>query len=155
MRLASADNDADLRDVDRWVAPEQEGVPHPPIVVGGRANRNGSTRPPSVDQVGDDLVVDRDDLVARVDGREIPLTPMQAGILEVLVTHTGQVVHRSSLQQRVWGTDNPLFNSAVERQVEVLQQELGDNPAEPSRITVSGAGYRYRPPGFEKLNDAN
>jgi len=77
--------------------------------------------------------------VARVEGREVPLSAREFALAEVLMAHAGQVLGREQLLSRVWGYDYDGGSNVVEVYVRYLRRKLGPDVIE----TVRGAGYRF------------
>ena len=77
---------------------------------------------------------------ARIDGRELDLTPKEFDLLALLAREPGAVVSRAEILQEVWQTT--WFGSAKTIDVHVagLRKKLGD----PAWIeTVRGVGYQF------------
>ena len=88
------------------------------------------------------LDVDVAGRIARVDGREVPLTRTEFDILAVLAREPGTAVDRPSLLQSVWGPGY-LDDHVVDVHVANLRRKLGDDPEHPRFVeTVRGVGYR-------------
>lgn len=86
-----------------------------------------------------DLTVDTARRLASRNGRTIPLTRKEFGILEVIVAASGRVVSAEELLERVWDEEADPFTNAVRITMMTLRRKLG----EPGLIeTVVGAGYR-------------
>ena len=108
---------------------------------------------PSVDslifQVGPlTLNVDKRSLLKN--HRERRLTPKQAHLLEVLMRHPGQVVHRSELMKRVWETDFLDDTRTLDVHIRWVREAVEDNPSKPRYITtVRGKGYQFAIPEEE------
>ena len=91
-------------------------------------------------QVGD-LVLDRLERIARRDGQEIALLPLQFRVLELLMLNKGEVVTRSMLLEHVWGFRFDPQTNIVETHISHLRARI-DRAGQPSRVvTVRGAGY--------------
>jgi DNA-binding response OmpR family regulator len=77
-----------------------------------------------------------------VGSRRVPLTPREFDTLNVLVQHTGNVVHRDELLTNVWGDDTDVASNVVDVVVRSLRKKLAEraNAIE----TISGIGYRLR-----------
>jgi two-component system response regulator RegX3 len=78
-------------------------------------------------------------------GREVPLTPRELDILEVLAARRGEAVSRTELVACIWGTgtDGDVTTRTVDQHVASLRRKLGDDAAQPRLIeTVYGYGYR-------------
>jgi DNA-binding response OmpR family regulator len=92
-----------------------------------------------------DLTVWPRELRAERQGREIQLSPREAGILEVLHEHAGEVVTRDTLLNRCWGLDYFPESRTLDQHIAKLRKTLGDDAEAPEIIeTVRGAGYRCR-----------
>ncbi|MCU1369808.1 MAG: two component transcriptional regulator, winged helix family [Ilumatobacteraceae bacterium] len=89
----------------------------------------------------------RVELAARqlwVDGTEVSLSPKEFDLLALLMRSAGSVVIRERIMEAVW--DEHWYGSTKTLDVHVswLRRKLGDDPAEPRRITtVRGVGFRY------------
>ncbi len=100
-------------------------------------------RDATIVQVGN-LSLNRLDRIARMDGREIDLLPLQFKLLEFLMLNEGRVVTRTMLLERVWGFRFDPRTNIVETHLSHLRAKI-DTPGQPSLIvTVRGAGYMVR-----------
>jgi two-component system, OmpR family, response regulator RegX3 len=89
------------------------------------------------------LEIDERGRRARVDGRELELTPKEFDLLALLARDPGAVVSKAEILQQVWQTT--WFGSAktIDVHVAALRKKLGD----PSWIeTVRGVGMRLHVP---------
>lgn len=78
---------------------------------------------------------------ARVDGRDVSLTALEAGALGLLAARRGATVSREQLLAEVWGYAAGATTRAVDHTLSRLRRKLGDTP--PRWITASrGGGYR-------------
>ena len=102
--------------------------------------RPSASTPPTL--VTADLVVDTARRVATRDGRSLPLTRKEFGVLEVLAAASGRVVSAEELLERVWDEAADPFTNAVRITVMTLRRKLGDPPLVE---TVIGVGYRLGP----------
>lgn len=73
-------------------------------------------------------------------GRTIELSAREFSLLEMLVSHAGQVLSREQMLSGVWGYDYDPGSNVVEVYVRNLRRKLGDDVIE----TVRGMGYRLR-----------
>jgi two-component system response regulator RegX3 len=90
------------------------------------------------------LEIDERGRRAKVDGRELELTPKEFDLLVLLARDPGAVVSKAEILQEVWQTT--WFGSAktIDVHVAALRKKLGD----PSWIeTVRGVGMRLHVPG--------
>lgn len=76
--------------------------------------------------------------------RDIELTRRQANLLELLIRRAGTVVHRSTIENALYGFDEPVTPNAVEATVSRLRQKLADAGLTDALVTVRGVGYLLR-----------
>jgi DNA-binding response OmpR family regulator len=105
--------------------------------------RRTGERPPTRSTRIGALEIDERGRRARVDGRELELTPKEFDLLALLAREPGAVVSKAEILQEVWQTT--WFGSAktIDVHVAALRKKLGD----PSWIeTVRGVGMRLHVP---------
>jgi DNA-binding response OmpR family regulator len=80
---------------------------------------------------------------ASLDGRELPLTSYELGVLIALARRAGETVPREELARAVKGGEyDPSVDRSLDVHVSHLRQKLGDDAREPRTIcTVRGKGY--------------
>jgi DNA-binding response OmpR family regulator len=80
---------------------------------------------------------------ASLDGRELPLTSFELGVLIALARRAGETVPREDLARAVKGGEyDPSVDRSLDVHVSHLRQKLGDDAREPRTIcTVRGKGY--------------
>lgn len=101
-----------------------------------RANTVAAT--PDVQRLGS-LEIDRREHRVRVDGDEIPLTPKEFGLLDLLAVDPGAVVTRRECLVEVWETEYYGTTRTVDVHVASLRKKLGH----PEWIeTTRGVGFR-------------
>jgi hypothetical protein len=99
--------------------------------------------------VADELGIEEDpelDEEARelaVDGKPVPLTPLEYGLFRQLREREGKTVTRRELLREVWGTEFAGGSNVVDAAVRSLRRKLG--AAALVVETVRGSGYRLRP----------
>lgn len=77
------------------------------------------------------------------DGVDVPVTRTEFDLLAELTRHTGQVLSRDILLDRVWGYDYLGDSRLVDVAIQRLRAKIEADPASPSLlITVRGAGYK-------------
>ena len=121
MRELVARINAVMRRVDEGSQSQPE--PEPVVVIGA-------------------LEIDRRRHEVRLDGEQVPLTPKEFGLLELLATDPGAAIDRRKILEEVWGTRWYGPSKTIDVHVSALRKKLGD----PSWIeTVRGLGFRLRP----------
>lgn len=91
---------------------------------------------------GVELDRERHEVVVR--GSPVVLTLKQFQLLELFLSHPGQVLPRGTILRRVWSTDLPADSNTLEVQVKRLRRNIEVNPADPQLIkTVRGVGYLF------------
>jgi len=75
-------------------------------------------------------------------GRPVPLTPKELGLLTFFVRHPGRALTRDQILNAVWGYDIIVTQRSVDRCINSLRGKLGN----PRHIqTVREIGYRFEP----------
>ncbi|WIX82022.1 response regulator transcription factor [Amycolatopsis carbonis] len=87
------------------------------------------------------LEVDRALRQVRWDGTEVPLSPREFGLLEVLVSRAGTVVTKDELLRAVWGEEQAVTRNLVEVYVGYVRRKLDAVGAGALLRTVRGHGY--------------
>jgi DNA-binding response OmpR family regulator len=75
------------------------------------------------------------------DGRPVPLTRKEFGVLEAVLGADGAVVSAEELLENVWDEHADPFTNTVSVTMTRLRRKLGDPPL---IETVIGSGYRLR-----------
>jgi two-component system KDP operon response regulator KdpE len=79
---------------------------------------------------------------AIIRGRKLHLTPIEYGLLAILMRKAGEVVTHNELLLTVWGDNYKGDYSVLRVNISRLRQKLEENPRRPSYIvTVAGQGY--------------
>ncbi|HSR50422.1 MAG TPA: response regulator transcription factor [Acidobacteriota bacterium] len=86
------------------------------------------------------LVLDRQSRRCEVAGEDIPLTPTEFDLLDLLLRHPGRAFSRDFLLDTVWGQEVFVTDRAVDNAVLRLRKKLGGMG--PAVETVWGIGYR-------------
>ncbi|OGG52929.1 DNA-binding response regulator [Candidatus Kaiserbacteria bacterium RIFCSPHIGHO2_01_FULL_53_29] len=79
--------------------------------------------------------------VAR-EGKEVPLTLKEFGLLEYFMRHPNQVVNREDLLNHLWDFNYAGFSNVVDVHVKNLRRKIGDGENGSVLETVRGIGYR-------------
>jgi DNA-binding response OmpR family regulator len=101
------------------------------------ARRSHPAVPPSLER--GDLVLDSARRLATRAGEQLPLSPKEFAVLELLLTADGTVVSAEEILRRVWDEYADPFTTAVKTTISRLRSKLGDPPL---IETVPQAGYR-------------
>ncbi|HEX4627419.1 MAG TPA: response regulator transcription factor, partial [Gemmatimonadales bacterium] len=92
-----------------------------------------------------DLEVDLGARQVRRAGRPLTLTAKEFALLELFVSHPGQVLDRATITAHVWDDNHDPFANLLEVLVRRLRRKIDDG-FEPKLITtLRGAGYRFGP----------
>jgi DNA-binding response OmpR family regulator len=77
-----------------------------------------------------------------LDGNAPHLTPLERGLLYVLVANAGRVVSREDIIDSVWGADAEPNSNLVDRHIRDLRRKLLDDWRRPNVLaTMRGQGY--------------
>jgi len=92
--------------------------------------------------------LDMDLLTRRVKraGRDIELQPREFRLLEYLMRHSGQVVTRTMLLEKVWDYNFDPQTNVIDVHVSRLRRKIDKGFDQPLIHTVRGAGYVLRAP---------
>lgn len=88
------------------------------------------------------VVLDIRNRCATVEGARVDLTGREFALLVLFLEHTGQVVTRSEILDRVFGLKHDPGTNIIEVHVRHLREKLG--PAARYLETVRGQGYRFQ-----------
>jgi DNA-binding response OmpR family regulator len=88
-----------------------------------------------------DLTVDRGLRQVHWKGAEVPLSPREFALLEVLVGRAGTVVTKDELLRAVWGDEQAVTRNVVEVYVGYVRRKLESAGAGELLRTVRGHGY--------------
>jgi DNA-binding response OmpR family regulator len=102
-------------------------------------SRRAPSTPPVVTR--GDLTMDRARRRVSRDGRPVPLTRKEFGVLEAVLGADGAVVSAEELLENVWDEHADPFSNTVSVTMARLRRKLGDPPL---IETVIGSGYRLR-----------
>lgn len=91
-----------------------------------------------------DLTVCPAALVATRQDRQIPLSPREVSMLDLLHRHAGRPVSRDAFLDKCWGLDYFPDSRTLDQHVFMLRKKIELNPSRPAIVeTVRGVGYRY------------
>ncbi len=119
-------------------------------LASGRNRLAEAAEPENSEIRAGDVVVDEITYSAKVRGRTLDLTYKEFELLKFLAQHPGRVFTRAQLLQEVWGYDYFGGTRTVDVHVRRLRAKLG--PEHEALIgTVRNVGYRFVPPGRERV----
>ncbi|NTU84605.1 MAG: response regulator transcription factor [Chloroflexales bacterium] len=97
-------------------------------------------------QVDERLAIDFAHQVALVEGRIVPLTPIETRLLFILMRNGGRTVGTEFLLRRLWpGAE--VFEDSLRVHVRNLRKKIEPGPSQPRYIVNErGVGYRFYPP---------
>ncbi len=104
-----------------------------------RSNQTPSSPKNSVLQVGQ-IILELRTRKVEYQGTQIELPAKEFTLLETLMEHSGQVMTREQLLDRVWGYDYDPGSNIVDVYIGYLRKKLSSDAIE----TVRGVGYRLR-----------
>jgi DNA-binding response OmpR family regulator len=95
----------------------------------------------------DGLHLDLLERTVTVDGRPVPLTPLEFRLLALLASQPGHTFTREEISRQVWQRTHTLHDRACDTHVKNLRQKIETDPAKPQRlVSVRGIGYQLRTP---------
>ena len=95
------------------------------------------------------ITLDDERKTVTVDGDPVELTPMEFGILKLLIQHPGKVFSSNELYEKVWNEKPLSHDNVVSVHIRHLREKIEINPSEPRYIKVVwGHGYK-----MEELHD--
>ncbi len=108
--------------------------------------RTGGGGPPETTLRVGDLEMDLLGRAVTRAGRSIELQPREFQLLEFLMRHSGQVVTRTMLLEKVWDYHFDPQTNVIDVHVSRLRQKIDRDFKEPLLHTIRGAGYSLRAP---------
>ena len=91
-----------------------------------------------------DLVLNEEQRIIALQGKELHLTAAEYGILGYLMKKEGGVVSREELIYNIEAISEETTNKSIDVIIGRIRQKLGENPKEPKYIhAVRGVGYKF------------
>lgn len=91
-----------------------------------------------------DVEVDFKKYEAKKDGNPIDLTALEFALLHYLIAKSGQVVHRNTILDEIWGENVYIEPRTVDKHISLLRKKVEDDPQNPRFIVgVRGVGYKF------------
>jgi two-component system, OmpR family, response regulator RegX3 len=92
----------------------------------------------------DDIELDAASHEVRVRDEIVNLPLKEFELLALLMENAGRVLERSTLIDRIWGSDYVGDTKTLDVHVKRLRSKIEDDPSNPTRIvTIRGLGYKY------------
>jgi two-component system KDP operon response regulator KdpE len=92
----------------------------------------------------DDFTIDLASKRVQRDGEDVHLTPLEWGVVEVLVRHPGKLVTQRQLLQEVWGPQYETETNYLRLYLAQIRRKLEPEPSRPRYfVTEPGMGYRF------------
>lgn len=96
------------------------------------------------DNKPDGLEIDVERFSARLNGRDLGLTPVEFSLLQMLSTHAGRVFSRDQLMDGMYTDYRVVSDRAVDTHVKNLRRKLSEASGKEDMIkSIYGLGYRY------------
>lgn len=95
-----------------------------------------------LDELGVRLDIERH--TVEVHGSEVQMPLREFELLELLMRHSGRVLTRGQLIDRVWGSDYYGDTKTLDVHIKRIRSRIEETPKEPKLVTtVRGVGYRF------------
>ena len=94
-----------------------------------------------------DIVLNPANRTVKCGGKNIDLTSVEFALLEVLLSHAGEVITREDLVEQVLGRRLSAYDRSIDVHVSALRKKLGHFAGQTERIrTIRSVGYLYSLP---------
>jgi DNA-binding response OmpR family regulator len=91
-----------------------------------------------------DVEVDFRKYEAKKAGNPIDLTALEFALLHFLISRCGEVVHRNTILDEIWGENVYVEPRTVDKHISLLRKKVEDDPQNPSFIVgVRSVGYKF------------
>ncbi len=89
------------------------------------------------------LTVNTETRTVTVEGKDVRLTPLEYGILELLVRNRGKVFSPDEIYRNVWNEDTVVGDNTIAVHIRHIREKIEINPKEPQYLKVVwGVGYK-------------
>ena len=103
----------------------------------------GGTKQSSNEIVVGTIVMDDDAKIVKVNGEVISLTPVEYGILKLLMTNLNKVLSSEEIYEKVWNDEAISGDGVVAVHIRHLREKIEIDPSNPRYIKVVwGHGYK-------------
>ena len=91
----------------------------------------------------DGLSINTENMVVKVDGEDIRLTPIEYRILELLAKNRKKVFSAEEIYKSVWNEENVVGDNTIAVHIRHIREKIEINPKEPKYLKVVwGIGYK-------------
>ena len=90
------------------------------------------------------LLVNLDDRTVTYDGKDIVFSKREFDIIELLITHPGQVFDRERIYETIWGLEANGDNQVIKEHIRKIRAKLLDAAENEYIETVWGVGYKWQ-----------
>jgi Response regulators consisting of a CheY-like receiver domain and a winged-helix DNA-binding domain len=91
----------------------------------------------------DNLEIDKQKQILKINHKEVYLTKKEFLILEYLIDHSGVVISRNELMEHAWDMEANFFSKTIEMHIVNLRKKIDNQRKIPLIKTVSGRGYKF------------
>ena len=88
----------------------------------------------------ENLIIDKDSYVVKVDGNEVFFPKKEFELLHFLATNPKKVFSRESLLRNIWGADVHVVARTVDVHIRKIREKLGQDFIN----TIKGVGYKFK-----------
>ncbi|WP_160687761.1 response regulator transcription factor [Clostridium sp. C2-6-12] len=94
--------------------------------------------------VDNNMIIDYDKRLVKLEGEEVNLTPNEFDILYLLASNRGKVFTREAIIERIFGIDFEGSDRSVDVHIKNLRKKIEEDSRAPKYIiTVTKAGYKF------------
>lgn len=90
------------------------------------------------------LLVNLDDRTVTYDGTDIAFSKREFDIIELLITHPGQVFDRERIYETIWGLEADGENQVIKEHIRKIRSKLVEVAKNEYIETVWGVGYKWQ-----------
>lgn len=91
------------------------------------------------------LVIDFDQCVVLLEGKELSITPTQFHILKLLIRNHGVTLTREQITSILWThNDEYIEDNTLRVHISNLKSKIGNFNGQPYLETIRGVGYQWR-----------
>jgi OmpR-family two-component system manganese-sensing response regulator len=91
----------------------------------------------------EDLELDRDSHIAYRAGKTVQLSDKEFCLLEILMTHPGQLLTHEQISQHLWPEGDKPSSNVLAAQVRLLRRKIERKGKSPLIYAIYGKGYRF------------